>query len=51
MMCMGHSEIHPSINEKFIEKHKCICINGKLENGFMYLYSTFQFNVINASTT
>jgi hypothetical protein len=42
---------NPLIYEKFIERNKYIHANGKLENGLMYLYQAYQFNVINASTT
>ena len=49
--CMGHYEINPPTYKKFIEKNKCICTNGTLENGLMYLYQAFQISVINASTT
>ena len=37
MMCMGDYEIETPIFKYFIEK-KCMHINGKLGNGFMYLY-------------
>ena len=38
MTCVGHYEIKPPINEKFIiEKNKCIHTSGRLENGLMYL--------------
>ena len=51
MMCLGDYERKPPICEKFIEKKKCICTNGRLENGLKYLNQAFYFNVINASTT
>ena len=51
MTCVGCYEIKPDIYKNFIEKQKCICTNGGLENGLMYLYLAFQCNVINASTT
>ena len=51
MTCMGHYEIKHPIYKKFIEKNKCMQINGRLENGLVYLYWAFQFDVINASTT
>ena len=38
MMCVGDCEIKYHMYEKFIEKNKCTCINGRLENGFVYLY-------------
>jgi hypothetical protein len=44
-------KIAPPICEKFMEKKKCIHTNGMLENGFMYFYKDYKFNVINASTT
>ena len=37
MMCMGDYEIETPITKYLIEK-KCMHINSKLENGFMYLY-------------
>ena len=48
---MGHYENRPPIYEKVIEKNKCICTNDMLENGLMYLYWAFQFEMINASIT
>ena len=48
---MGHYEIKPPAYEKFIEKTKCIPTNDKLENGLIYSYKAFPFNVINVSTT
>jgi len=35
MMCVGRFEIKPLIYKKLIEKNKCICINGMLDNGLM----------------
>ena len=49
MMCVGHYEITPPIYKKFVEKNKCLCTNGKLENGLRYLYYVFQLNVIDAN--
>ena len=51
MTCVGHYEIKPLIHKKFIEKNKYIHTNGMLENGLVYLYHAFQFNVINDSNT
>ena len=38
---VGHYEIKPPIYEKFMKNKKCICTNGMLENGLMYLYKAF----------
>ena len=51
MTCVVCYEINPFVYEKFIEKNICIRTNGTLNNGLVYLYSTFQFNVINVSTS
>ena len=51
MIFVGHYEFKPPIYQKVIKKNKCIRTNGMLENGLMYLYWAFHFNVINASTT
>ena len=32
-------------------KNECICTNNMLENGLMYLYYAFCFNVMNAYIT
>ena len=50
-MCMDHYEINPSMYGNVKEREKfCTRTNGRLENGFMYLYEAFQLLVINAST-
>ena len=51
MMCMGHYAIKPPIYEKFTMKNKCIRTNGKLENGFLYLYQVIHFDVMNVFIT
>ena len=38
MMCMDHYEIKLPRYDKFIEKTKCIRIDGMLENRLMHLY-------------
>ena len=43
--------LNPFIREKFTEKNKSIHTNDMLENGLIYLYLDFQFNMINTSTT
>ena len=38
MTFVGHYESKPDVNEKFIEKNKCICTNIMLESELMYVY-------------
>lgn len=47
MTWVGYCGFESPIYEKFIEKIKSIHTNGKLKNGFSYLYQDFQFDVIN----
>ena len=46
---MGCYEIKLSVYEKFTENNICVRTNGRLENGVMYSYQSFQCDVIAAS--
>ena len=48
---MDNYEIKVPIYKKFMEKNKCICTNGMLENGLMYSYQVLQCIVKHASTS
>jgi hypothetical protein len=50
MTCVDNYEINPHTMISYREE-KIIHINGRLVNGLMYLYSTFQFIVVIAFTT
>ena len=41
-MCVGYFRLNLLLYEKCTKKNTCICTNGKLENGLMYLYWVFQ---------
>lgn len=45
---MGYYENKPHVDGTLMKKNKYVGTNNMLENGFMYLYQPFQFNVINA---
>ena len=36
---MGHSKIKPPINERLVEKNKCIHTNIMLKNGLIFILS------------
>ena len=46
----GSLQNQTSIYVRFVEKNKCVCTKGMLENGLMYSYEAFISNVINASS-
>ena len=51
MRFVGHYQIEPLIDKKFIEKNKFIRTNNMLENELMNLYLAYQVSVTNVFTT
>lgn len=49
MRCVDDYEIQPPLYKTIIEKSQCMHTISRLENGLMYIFETFESNVINDS--